>query len=107
MHRRQFLQRSVTWAAASLAAPLWVPRAARAASLPKALEESEFVYVSPLQSNGTESRCHAEVWYAWLDGAVVMTVSAETVITTAPSSQAYQTSAWHRLSVPLDWRGET
>jgi len=41
------------------------------------LRTSPYVYVSPLRSDGSESRCHAEVWYAWLDGAVVMTVSSE------------------------------
>ena len=35
------------------------------------------MYVSPLRSDGTESRCHAEVWYAWIDGAVVMITSSE------------------------------
>jgi hypothetical protein len=42
-----------------------------------ALEESPYVYVSPLKSDGQESRCHAEVWFAWIDGAVVMTVSTD------------------------------
>jgi hypothetical protein len=41
----------------------------------KRLEESPFVYVSPLRRDGSESTCHAEVWYAWLDGAVVMTTA--------------------------------
>jgi hypothetical protein len=36
------------------------------------LEQSPFVYVSPLRSNGAESACHGEVWYGWLDGAVVV-----------------------------------
>jgi hypothetical protein len=94
MRRRQFLQRSVTWAAASLVAPLWAPRAASPTSLPKALAESEFVYVSPLRSNGTESRCHAEVWYAWLDGAVVMTVSATGWKATAISRGLPEARIW-------------
>jgi hypothetical protein len=42
------------------------------------LEESDFVYISPLLANGQESTCHGEVWYGWLDGAVV--------INTAPST---------------------
>ena len=42
------------------------------------LEGSGFVYISPLRSDGSESRCHGEVWYGWLDGAVV--------INTAPST---------------------
>jgi len=58
-------------------ASLW-PRRVRAAALPeatrRALETSPFVYVSPLRSDGRESTCHGEVWFAWLDGrAVVIT----------------------------------
>lgn len=55
--------------------------AAPAPALPPAtlaaLESSEFVYVSPLRSNGEESTCHAEVWFAWLDGGVVLITSKE------------------------------
>jgi hypothetical protein len=47
-----------------------------AGALPEAtqelLETSEFAYVSPLQKNGSESKCHGEVWFAWLDGAVLV-----------------------------------
>jgi hypothetical protein len=43
----------------------------------RALETSPFVYVSPLRSDGSESRCHAEVWYGWLDGAAVVITASE------------------------------
>ena len=47
-----------------------------AAALPAAtqqlLETSKFAYVSPLQKDGRESSCHGEVWFAWLDGAVLV-----------------------------------
>ena len=50
--------------------------AAKARGLDPALEQalatSPYVYVSPLRSNGEESRCHGEVWFGWLDGAVVV-----------------------------------
>jgi len=36
------------------------------------LDTSKFVYVSPLRKDGAESTCHGEVWYAWLDGSVVL-----------------------------------
>jgi hypothetical protein len=45
-------------------------------ALLRALAESPFVYVSPLRSNGEESRCHGEVWYGWIDGAVVLITAA-------------------------------
>ena len=61
--------------------PLSGTARAAAGSLPgttrSALAASPYVYVSPLKSDGSESSCHAEVWYAWLDGAAVVTVSSE------------------------------
>ncbi len=41
------------------------------------LESSPFVYISPLLADGRESRCHAELWYAWLDDSIVVTVSSD------------------------------
>ena len=47
-------------------------------ALPEALlARSPFVYVSPLRSDGAESTCHAELWYAWLDDSVVVTVASD------------------------------
>jgi len=43
-----------------------------------ALETSPFVYVCPLRAGGEESTCHAEVWFAWLDGAVVINTAPTT-----------------------------
>jgi hypothetical protein len=43
----------------------------------RALSESPYVYVSPLRSDGEESRCHAEVWFGWIDGAVVVTTGSD------------------------------
>jgi hypothetical protein len=73
--RRELLQLG----AAALAALAW-PRRAHAALAPDVtglLERSGFVYVSPLKRDGGESRCHGEVWYAWLDGGVVL-ITAKT-----------------------------
>ena len=28
--------------------------------------------MSPLKKDGTESTCHGEVWFAWIDGAVLV-----------------------------------
>ncbi|MBW2280726.1 MAG: twin-arginine translocation signal domain-containing protein [Deltaproteobacteria bacterium] len=44
-----------------------LPAAARAA-----LSKSPLVYVSPLKKDGTESRCHGEVWYFTDGGDVVI-----------------------------------
>ena len=44
----------------------------------RALEKSGFAYISPLRSDGGESTCHGEVWFAWLDGGVVVTTGETT-----------------------------
>jgi len=50
---------------------------ARAAELDAALEKSRYVYISPLVGGGKESACHGEVWYGWLDGAVVIITASD------------------------------
>jgi hypothetical protein len=62
-----------------LLAPLALgrPRSASASAaldpaLERAIKDSPYAYISPLRSNQEESRCHSEVWYGWLDGAVVI-----------------------------------
>jgi hypothetical protein len=68
--RRTFLSASLALAAAPVAF-------ARAAELESALETSPLVYVSPLRADGSESTCHGEVWFGWLDGAVVLITGSE------------------------------
>ena len=36
------------------------------------LDKSKLVYISPLKKDGTESTCHGEVWFTWLDGSVLI-----------------------------------
>ncbi|HKJ23459.1 MAG TPA: hypothetical protein VKB65_01460 [Myxococcota bacterium] len=45
--------------------------------LAAALEKVEFVYVNPRLADGSPSTCHAEVWFAWLDGTVVTTTARD------------------------------
>ena len=44
----------------------------------EALETSGFVYISPLRSDGAESRCHGEVWFAFDRGSVLIATAADT-----------------------------
>jgi len=70
--RRTFL---LATAAAALA-PRLLARGAAPAGVEAALAASPLVYVSPLLADGRESRCHGEVWFAWIDGsAVIITAS--------------------------------
>ena len=81
MKRRHFIARSLVWLVGLVGLVVAPPSARRAgattSSLRGLLERSPYVYVSPLRSDGSESSCHAEVWYAWLDDAVVMIVSTD------------------------------
>ncbi len=43
-----------------------------------ALDQSPFVYISPLRSDGEESRCHGEVWFAFDRGSVLIVTEANT-----------------------------
>jgi hypothetical protein len=70
--RRELIQLA---AAVALAWPAR-SRAALAPDVTGLLEKSPFVYVSPLKGDGAESRCHGEVWYGWLDDAVVLITSS-------------------------------
>ncbi len=74
--RREFLGGAL----ALLAGPrlLRAHEAGLAPELVRALEKSGFVYISPIRSDGRESRCHGEVWYGWLDGAVVIATRVRT-----------------------------
>lgn len=68
--RRGFLGGS----AAALLAPLAL---ARADELDSLLASSPFVYISPLLADGKESSCHGEVWFGWIDGAVVIITASD------------------------------
>lgn len=61
--------------------PLSFPSRAAAGSLPESTESalvtSPYVYVSPLRADGSESTCHAELWFGWIDGSVVVNVASD------------------------------
>ena len=72
--RRTFLGGAAVlllWPTRGLAQPAPAATALPAATL-QLLDASNFVYVSPLRKDGTESTCHGEVWFAWLDGSVLV-----------------------------------
>lgn len=68
MNRRDSL-RTLGLLAAGVALPL------RAQTLPPAADTSELIYVTPIRSDGVESRCQAEVWFA-RDGLSLYVVTA-------------------------------
>ncbi len=80
--RRMFMTAAagvLLWPVARAAARAWdVAGPESEAALRTALDKSGFVYVSPLKSDGSESTCHAEVWFGHIDGAVVLITAATT-----------------------------
>jgi hypothetical protein len=72
---RTWSRREFVGAALTAAGALWLPRGGwgeEATPLSEealsALAESPLVYVSPLRSDGSESRCHGEVWFVRASG---------------------------------------
>jgi len=96
-------RRGVLCAGAGLAAWVVAPVGGRAATAPAtdpiaaALAASDTVYLSPLRSDGAESRCQAEVWFV-VDGTDVCVVTA----TTAWRAQAVR-AGLHRARI---WIGD-
>jgi hypothetical protein len=80
-------------------APIALARSASASAaldpaLERLLKESPYVYISPLRSNGQESRCHSEVWYGWVDGAVVVITATKSWKTRAMARGLARTRIW-------------
>lgn len=102
MKRAVLTRRRMLGVAGSLAAAGLVPRGVRALEgLPEAsraaLVESDLVYLTPIKSNGEESSCHAEVWFAF-DG---------TDLFLCTSSEAWRAQALaNGLSSARLWVGE-
>jgi hypothetical protein len=75
--RRALLGTALTGAGAWLLAPRILAARTLAPELVSALEKSPLVYVSPLRKDGSESRCHGEVWFAWERDSVVLVTGKE------------------------------
>jgi hypothetical protein len=67
----------LAWALPGRPRPAFAEQPAPASAPIKLLEESPYVYISPLLRNGEESSCHAELWYGWIDDSVIVTVAKE------------------------------
>ena len=71
--RRTLLKTS----AAAAALPLLPVRGWAEPDWRAAAETSPLIYLSPIQSNGTESRCQAEIWFASFGGAMYVVTAAD------------------------------
>ncbi len=71
MNRRDSLM-----AMAALLAGAALP--ARAGSLPAAADSSALIYITPIRSDGAESRCQSEVWFVREGDALFVVSAADT-----------------------------
>jgi hypothetical protein len=76
MNRRDFLHAGLV-AGVSVAFPLGALGFERSKAFDEAIAKSPLVYVTPLLSNGSESNCHAEVWFAADAGDLFVVTSPE------------------------------
>ena len=89
MQRRTLLQAGL--AGLSLVA---IPVALRASEANLALSNSNLVYISPYKSDGTLSRCQAEVWYAMLGADVFVCTASTSWRAQAPLKGLTKTQLW-------------
>ena len=88
LNRRQFVQVAITGTTLSL-----LPHS-KATELSHNLESSDLIYLTPLKSNGTESRCQSEIWYVW-DGTDIYVCTDTTAWRAkAPALGLKQTRIW-------------
>ena len=73
--RRRTLATGLVLLAGGTLGPLG--RQARAQSLEQAMEESDLIYLTPLKSDGSESRCQAEVWFARHEADLYVVTSSD------------------------------
>ena len=71
INRRRYLQISAG-AAVAAATPF-----ARGRELPAAVAESDLIYLTPIRSDGTESRCQAEIWFVHDRGDLVVVTASD------------------------------
>jgi len=80
LDRRDFLE-GAAWFAGALLLPVRFAAAQDAFALSgaakAAIESSPLIYVSPIRSDGAESSCQAEVWFAGADSALFIVTSSE------------------------------
>jgi hypothetical protein len=89
VQRRTFLQAGL--ASLTLAT---IPWSLRASETNLALSDSNLIYLSPYQSDGSLSHCQAEVWYAMLGADVFVCTASDSWRAQAPLKGLVRTQLW-------------
>ena len=71
-----------------------IPFALRASEANIALSDSNLVYLSPYQSDGSLSNCQAEVWYTMLGADVFVCTASDSWRALAPLKGLVRTKLW-------------
>ncbi|MDA1300515.1 MAG: twin-arginine translocation signal domain-containing protein [Proteobacteria bacterium] len=89
--RRQLLKASGVGIAAT-----GLPFLSRAAAIvvPGLLAETDLIYLSPIKSNGKESRCQAEIWFAHSGSDMYVCTSSDAWRTRAIASGLTRARVW-------------
>ena len=88
LKRRTFMQAAIAGAGLSL-----LPKS-HADTVGKALQDSDLIYLTPIQSNGKESSCQSEIWFV-LEGRDIFVCTGTTSWRAkAPGLGLSQTRIW-------------
>ena len=88
--RRTFMAGAAAWPLATTLA-----HAAEApASIAAGLRESALVYMTPIRTDGTDSRCQAEVWFVWDEVDLFVVTQSDAWRARAVTDGLTQTRVW-------------
>ncbi|MEM7017795.1 MAG: hypothetical protein AAF512_10725 [Pseudomonadota bacterium] len=89
--RRKFVQASVAVAGSLVLPPVW---GKDKADLPQLLQQSDLVYITPIKSDGEESRCQAEIWFVYFGDDIYVCTDTDSWRAAAPSKGLEQARIW-------------
>jgi len=70
-----------------------LPRS-HAEALGQSLQSSDLIYLTPIQSNGTESSCQSEIWFVWDGADIFVCTGTKSWRATAPGLGLDHTRIW-------------
>ena len=93
LKRRTLIQAAITGAGLSLL-PFSLLQKSYAEEIGKTLQDSDLIYLTPIQSNGNESSCQSEIWYVWDGSDIFVCTKSTSWRATAPGVGLNHTRIW-------------